>query len=166
MIDRLLLLRSDAYLRLRNLHASLLAAQPAAIADVNQKKHAEMVRITVGRYYLNEKDITASATLSAFAALMDRLRSLGVPTLVCFTPANPDFLGSQLNLPVYAYNVNAFADWFRRRYGATPLMRMVSLENIFASSDFIDHSHLIPAANAKAAKIMLDEFVLLNEGRN
>ena len=77
MIGRWLLLRSDAYLRLRNLHASLLAAQPAAIADANQQKHAEMLRITVGRYYLNENDITAGATLSAFAALMDRLRSSG-----------------------------------------------------------------------------------------
>jgi len=166
IVGRSMLLRSDAYLRLRNLHARFLAAQPAAIADANRGKHAEAVRLTVGRYYLNESDITAGATLSAFAALMDRLRSMAIPTVVCFTPANPGFLGDQLNQPVYAYNVHAFGEWFRRRYGSTPFLRLVSLENIFADADFLDHSHLTAAANARAAKIMFDEFVLLNQRRN
>jgi hypothetical protein len=166
IIGRTLLLHSDAYLRLRNLRSKILAAQSAAISNTNRNKHAEILRMTVGRYYLNETEITAGATLSAFAVLMDRLRSMAIPTIICFTPANPDFLGNQINSPVYAYNVHAFGEWFRRRYGSTPFLQLVSLENIFVSSDFIDHSHLTAAANAKAAKIMFDEFVLLNERRN
>ena len=35
-----------------------------------------------------------------------------------------------------------------------------------ADPDFIDHSHFTAEANAKVAKVMFDEFVLLNERRN
>jgi hypothetical protein len=164
-IGRTILLRSDAYLRLRNLHSGVLTAQSAPIAAANREQYAEILRMTVGRYYLNEKEITTSAAISTFQILMDRLRRLGIPTIVYLTPANPEFLGNQINRPVYAYNVNAFGEWFRRRYGATSFLRLVSLENIFTSSDFLDHCHLTAEANAKAAKIMFDEFVLLNEAR-
>lgn len=161
-VSRTILLHSDAYLRLRNLRSGFLSTESAA---ANRQEHAEMLRMMVGRFYLYEKEITSSATLSIFQALMDRLRRMDIPTVVYFTPANPEFLGNQINQPVYAYNVNAFDRWFRRRYGATSFLRLVSLENIFVSSDFLDHSHLTAAANAKAAKIMFDEFALLNEAR-
>jgi hypothetical protein len=165
LISRMILLRSDAYLRLRNLHARFFANRTATVAERDRERYNDLLRMRVGRFYLNETDITASATLLAFAALMDQLRQMAIPTAVFLTPANPEFLRDQINRPVYAYNVHALGEWFRRRYGGTRLLRLISMENIFGPADFLDHTHLTPEANAKAGKIMFDEFVLLNEAR-
>jgi lysophospholipase L1-like esterase len=165
LISRTILLRSDAYLWLRNLHAQFFAIRTAAVTEQARERYNDLLRMRVGRFYLNEADITASATLLVFAALMDQLRQMAIPTAVFLTPANPEFLRDQMNRAVYAYNVHALGEWFRRRYGSTRLIRLISMEEIFGSADFLDHTHLTPAANAKAAKIMFDELVLLNEAR-
>jgi hypothetical protein len=88
-ISRTILLRSDAYLRLRNLHAQFFATHPAAVSEATRERYYDLLRMRVGRFYLNEADITSSATLVAFAALMDQLRQIAIPTVVYFTPSQP-----------------------------------------------------------------------------
>ena len=163
MIGRWLLLRSDAYLRLRNLHASLLAAQPCRNCRC-QSTEARRDAPHHRRPLLPERKRHHRGCDTVGIRRPDgSVAESGVRPWFVLRP--PIRISSAISSICRSTHIMCMRSrtWFRHRYGATPFMRMVSLENIFLSSDFIDHCHLVPAANARAAKIMLDEFVLLNE---
>lgn len=171
-IDKLVhdkvLLRSDLYILIRALRQipKTVGAEggPGRIEGGDPTEKAVLSRL-VGRFYGLDKSILEGKALKVLEALLDELRDLNLPTLVCFTPANFDFLGEQANVPVYFYNLNALQKWFEGRYGRDAGLGLAVLENTVPSSLFLDHCHLNPEGNRIMAGLIFDRLALFRSGK-
>jgi lysophospholipase L1-like esterase len=159
-----LLLESNAYVLLRGARRLMRERALRAMLHQPQRPAPEdeaVLRLLVTRYYRSSTRLTAGRPMTILERTIDHLLDRGVPVLVCFTPANFEFLADRIDVPMYRFNVGDFQDRLRRRYDSNPQFRLAVFEGAVPQPRFLDHTHLDAAGNDLVAHMMLREFETL-----
>jgi hypothetical protein len=164
-----MLLNSDAYVLLRG--GRRLARERFVSALVRQPespptREDSVIRLLVTRYYGSDSRLAAGRPMAAVESVIDRLLARRIPVLVCFTPANFEYLGDRINAPMYEFNVSEFRELLRRRYQSNARFRLAVFEGSIPARLFLDHAHLSADGNELMARMMVREFQILWSVRN
>jgi hypothetical protein len=159
-----MLLDSDAYVLLRGWRrlarariVSALVRQP----ELPPTGEDSVIRLLVTQYYRSDSRLAAGRPMAVVERVIDRLLARRIPVLVCFTPANFEYLGDRINAPMYEFNVSEFRELLRRRYQSDARFRLAVFEGSIPARLFLDHSHLSADGNELMAQMMVREFQIL-----
>jgi lysophospholipase L1-like esterase len=120
-----------------------------------------VIRLLVTQYYRSDSRLAAGRPMAVVERVIDRLLARRIPVLVCFTPANFEYLGDRINAPMYEFNVSEFRELLRRRYQSDARFRLAVFEGSIPARLFLDHSHLSADGNELMAQMMVREFQIL-----
>jgi hypothetical protein len=159
-----ILLDSDAYVLLRGgrrlakeCFVNALVRRP----ELPPTREDSVIRLLVTRYYRSDSRLAAGRPMAAVERVIDRLLARHIPVLVCFTPANFEYLGDRINAPMYEFNVSEFQELLRRRYQSDARFRLAVFEGSIPARLFLDHSHLSADGNELMARMMVREVQIL-----
>ena len=160
------LLRSRAYVMLRSgrrsLEASILDRLDAGRQPPDDTPtDLQALKLLVAPFYRTDRSLERSRVLPDLLRAIDAAVARGIPVLLCFTPANFDFLGDGANVPNYRANVGAAEAAIRATFGATGLVRWLSLEGEVPTRMFLDHCHLTADGNRLVAARAIDNLSML-----
>jgi hypothetical protein len=154
------LLRSNAYLLMRGgrhrLNQRVLDTfEGWGLRQPPSPQDTEVLKLLVGPFYRTDIPLSRSRVLPDLLRVIDGLTARHIPVQLCFTPANFAFLGDQVNVAAYRANVAALEAAIGDRYAGTGMVRWTSLEGDIPETMFVDHCHLTPEGNRRAADRML-----------
>ncbi len=128
---------------------------------VDADRNADVLRLTVGRFYRSDRAVARSRMLIDLLRLVDTLVERRIPVLLAVTPTNAEFLGDQIDVPMYRANIAAVESAVDERYGGASGVRFVHIDGDIPPRLFLDHVHLRPDGNRMIAERLVDNLDIL-----